>query len=359
LIILQLESSPGWGGQEIRILNEALGMRKRGHEIIFALTKSGGLAKEAKKNNFLVYELNYKKIFWLYAFFLLLVIIIKNKVDVINTHSSNDAWLGGILGRICRRKIIRTRHLSTRIKKGLNSILLYNFLTDWVVTTSQCVVPMICKQSKIKPQRCLSIPTGLDEKKAIITKDEIDQFLEPYKIDKNDFLVGTACFMRSWKGIDDFIYAANSLKDRLDIKWLIIGGGHEKKYRELARDLHLEKTVFFTGHLQNPLAAIASLDVFALLSTAHEGVSQASLQAAFLQKPIIGTPVGGIPEVCIHEQTGLIVPTFSPKEVVKAVLEIKASREKKETMGKNAKELVLKKFTYEEMLDKMEKIYQN
>ncbi|MBI3236591.1 MAG: glycosyltransferase family 1 protein, partial [Chlamydiales bacterium] len=45
--ILHTESSNGFGGQEIRILREAQGMRERGYEIFFAIVKGGLLAKEA------------------------------------------------------------------------------------------------------------------------------------------------------------------------------------------------------------------------------------------------------------------------------------------------------------------------
>lgn len=357
LIILHLEASPGWGGQEIRILNESLGMQQKGHKVLFALEAKGILAKEAKRNGFKVYKLKFKKIFWLVSFFYLMFIILKNKVEIINTHSSSDAWLGGILGRVFKKKIIRTRHLSTNIKQGLNSRLLYNFLADYVVTTCQSIIPMICKQSGIEPKRCVSIPTGFDIKRASILNREVEEFRDKYNIKTQDFLIGTACFMRSWKGIDDFLQAANILRDCQDIKWVIIGGGHDKKYRELAFELKLEKNVFFTGHLENPLIAIDALDAFALLSTAHEGVSQSSLQAAYLKKPIIGTPVGGIPEICINRQTGLIVPVFSPKEVAKAVLKLKENPSQNKLMGEKAKDLVLKNFTFESMLQKMEEIY--
>ena len=62
--ILHLESSPGWGGQEIRSLNEAKGMRGRGHAVFFAIEKNGGLVKRATEENFKVYELKFKKAFW-------------------------------------------------------------------------------------------------------------------------------------------------------------------------------------------------------------------------------------------------------------------------------------------------------
>jgi glycosyltransferase involved in cell wall biosynthesis len=355
--ILHLESSPGWGGQEIRSLNEARGMRNRGHAIFFAIEKKGGLVSKAREAGFLVYELKYKKIFWLFTLFSLIWIIIKYKIDIVNTHSSSDGWLGGIASRLTGRKIIRTRHLSTAFRPGLNSYFLYNVLTDYVVTTCQCVVDTICQQSKKDKKFCCSIPTGVDIDKIVFDLEEPKKIRRRFNIDENDFLVGTACFMRSWKGIDDLLEAANILRDEKQLKWMIIGGGHADKYIKKAKDLMLDDRVVFTGHLDNPFASIASLNVFALLSTAHEGVSQASLQASYLQKPIIGTPTGGIKEVCIDYETGIQVDPFSPLQVKEAVLKLKNSPDLCSSMGIKAKELVLRKFTYKQMLDRMEGIY--
>ena len=68
---------------------------------------------------------------------------------------------------------------------------------------------------------------------------------------------------------------------------------------------------------------MASMDLFLLLSTAHEGVSQATLQAAYLGKPLITTPTGGLPEVALHEQTGMVIPCLAPEEVAKAITYLK------------------------------------
>jgi len=55
--------------------------------------------------------------------------------------------------------------------------------------------------------------------------------------------------------------------------------------------------------------------------------------------------------------TGIIVSPFSPKEVKEAVLKLKNNPVVRKEMGKQAKELVLKNFTYSIMLDRMEKVY--
>ncbi|KKL70304.1 hypothetical protein LCGC14_2106250 [marine sediment metagenome] len=152
LNILHLEASPGWGGQEMRILKESQGMTKLGHRVIIGVEKKGGLIKQSKNSGFLTYEIRFKKLFWFISFFKLLYIMKKHKIDILNTHSSSDAWLGGLVAKLLNIPIIRTRHLSTAIKKGLNSKLLYGYLADFVVTTCQDAADIIIKQANKDPK---------------------------------------------------------------------------------------------------------------------------------------------------------------------------------------------------------------
>lgn len=353
--ILHLEASPGWGGQEIRILKESEGIRDLGHNVIMAVQKNGGLVKQARQKSFQVYEVNYKKAFWPISFFKLIYIIKKHNINIINTHSSEDSWLGGVIGRLLRVPIIRTRHLSTRIKKGLNSRLLYGYLANYVVTTCREIVDIIIHQAKKDPNKCISIPTGVDISSINVKPQDIIDFKKKFEIHSNEFVVGTACFMRSWKGIEDLLKAAKILENQKDIKFVLIGGGHIDTYLKLAKDMNL-KNVIFTKHLENPLSGIASLDIFALLSTAHEGVAQASLQAAYLGKPLITTPTGGLKEVCINDDTGIQVNLFSPNEVADAILRLKDNKNLREKYSKNAK-ILAKKFSLDNMISQMQKVY--
>lgn len=352
--ILHLEASPGWGGQEIRILREAEGMRARGHEVFFAVMQDGALGRFAKAAGFTSYSVAFQKLAWPFTLFQLLYIMWKHRIDLVNTHSSLDAWIGGMAARLSRRKILRTRHLSTPVKAGWNSRFVYGMLADFVVTTCEAVIPSLSTQSG-KPRAFFrSVATGVNSSQIQPKPKEIVEFRQKLGIASGDFLVGTACFMRSWKGIEDFLQAADVLRG---IKWVIIGGGHAERYRKLAKDMGLESIVFFTGHLENPFPAIAALDVFALLSTAHEGVSQAILQAAYLKKPLIATPIGGLSEVCLPEQTGLQVPPHSSASVVEAVIRLKENPSLSLRLGLRAHQLVLERFTFQHTLDTMEIIY--
>lgn len=357
MYILHTESSNGFGGQEIRILRESEGMRKRGHKIIMAVAKGGKLVAKARSKGFIVYELNFKKYAALITLLKLLAIIRKHEIDIVNTHSSLDAWMGGLAGKIAGKKVIRTRHLSTPIRKGLNSLLLYGKLSDLIVTTSSSIVPMIVSQAKISPEKCHCIATGVNPEELIVDPEKVQKFRQQLELSDEDCLVGTACFVRSWKGIPDLMKTAHLLRSIKNLKWVIVGGGYVEDYKGLADQLNLKGILHFTGHLDVPFNAIAAMDIFTLLSTAHEGISQASLQAAFLQRPLITTTIGGLPEVCIDGETGLLVPPSSPDEVARAVLKLFHDPELRGQFGVNGRKLVESKFTMQHTLDRMAALY--
>ncbi len=354
--LLQLESSPGWGGQEMRTLQEAVGLRQKGYKIVFAVQEKGGLFQEAKKEGFSVYAVKYRKRYALFLFYKLLQIMRKEKISIINTHSSLDSWIGGIVARILKIPIVRTRHLSTPIRKGINSRLLYHKLADFVVTTCQEIVPTIIYQAKKPFSQVKSIPTGVKWETFSEEEEKTKAFRQKYSRKPASLLVGMVCFMRSWKGVSTFIEAAKLAEENPYLQWILIGGGHERKYREKVVALNL-KNFHFTGHLCNPFYAIKALDIFCLLSTAHEGVSQASLQAAYLKKPLITTKTGGLKEVCITGKTGIQVACHAPQEVLEAVLFLQKNPSLREKMGEEAHLWVKDRFSWDKTLDSMEKIY--
>jgi len=355
--IIHLEASSGWGGQEMRILKEAEGMRAQGHFVILSVMTGGKLVEKGRAAGFQVYELNFKKWNWLFCLASLLWIFWRHKIDLVNTHSSLDSWIGGIAARLARVSVVRTRHLSTPIKPGLNSRILYGKLADFVVTTCASIVPMIVEQSGKPITDVCSIATGVDPKSLTYSSEEALLFREKLSLTSEDFLVGTACVMRSWKGIGDLLEAAHLLRDIPHLHWVVIGGGHSEIHHRKAKELGLEGIVHFTGHLDQPFPAIGALDCFTLLSTANEGVSQAILQAAYLKKPLIATETGGLKEVCIHRETGLSVPTFHPAAVAEAVLELKGHKHLRDFLGANAHRLVADRFILQNTLDQMNEVY--
>ncbi len=355
--ILHTEASLGFGGQEIRIVKEAIGMRKKGFNIVLAASPGAKILKVMGDEGFRVYEVPFEKKYFFKTYLYLKKILNDQKIDLINTHSSSDAWLAGSFGKIFKIPVIRTRHLSAPIKKGLNSYILYNVLADFTITTCNEIVPLIINQAKLKSNRCVCIATGIDESQMQVDEESINQFKSRFGIRSSDFVLGTLCVLRSWKGISDILKTAHLMKETPNLKWLIVGSGpSEERFKKEAEELDVLDNVIFTGHQTPPFAALASMDVFLLLSTANEGISQATLQASYFSKPLVTTRTGGLKDICIDHETGLLVEKNSPYQVKKAI-EKMMNKEFRRKLGENAKNNVINSYTLDKTLEYTHLIY--
>src|SRR5262245_10135716 len=123
--VLHTESSCGWGGQEIRILDEAQGMSSRGHEVAIVAPREARIYEAAleRKLNAEALPIARKDLTGLLAMRRWLK---AHRVDVVNSHSSTDSWLAALacatLGGA--PALVRTRHISASIPD--------NFPTRWL-----------------------------------------------------------------------------------------------------------------------------------------------------------------------------------------------------------------------------------
>lgn len=109
-----------------------------------------------------------------------------------------------------------------------------------------------------------------------------------------------------------------------DAELVVVGGGDlEETLKSRSEKLGLDGKVRFTGSLphEEALAQVADSSVFVLPSLG-EGLGIVLIEAQALGVPVIGTDVGGIPDVITHDRTGLLVPPADPTAIVEAVLRI-------------------------------------
>ena len=135
--VLHTEWSDGWGGQEIRIIDEMLAIREQGIEVFLACRDHGIIKQKALEHSIPVFILPFRGNADLKTIFSLIRIIKKHSIDIVNTHSGKDTWVGGLAAKMARKKFIRTRHLSNPISTSpLNFI---NRLADYIITTGESV----------------------------------------------------------------------------------------------------------------------------------------------------------------------------------------------------------------------------
>lgn len=129
------------------------------------------------------------------------------------------------------------------------------------------------------------------------------------------------------KGLPYLIEALSLMPDREGIRLDIVGGGYqEAELKRMAREKGLEGTVIFHGRVSeeelNRLYACCDLFVLPSIVDAQgdtEGLGVVLLEALSYKKPIIGTNVGGIPDIIRHEETGLLVEPKNSGALAKAM----------------------------------------
>ena len=325
LTILHTESSEGWGGQEIRILEEAKGLTRRGHRIIIACQPESKLSIKAKEAGLEVITLSMRKAFYPLAILRLRRIIEDFNVDILNTHSSKDSWLASLAGKLSKRKpiILRTRHLSTPISKNPLSRFLYEKLPHRVIATGEAIRKQMIEENGFDGNRILSIPTGIDLD--LFDPQRVDGTLRgEWRVPEGIPVIGMVAVIRSWKGHEYFVDAAEKvLRIFPEVRFVIVGDGPGKEIvKGYIKERGLQGLIIMTGHRDDIPKVMASLDILILPSYANEGLPQAVAQSMAMERPVVASDIGSIPELVIDGKTGYLVPPRNPSILSEKIISL-------------------------------------
>lgn len=143
---------------------------------------------------------------------------------------------------------------------------------------------------------------------------------------------------------------------------LIVGGGSkEMALKTLVTDLHLEERVQFTGSVKHDEVAeyFNKMDIVVIPSTLDsESFGVAAVEAAACEKPVIVSNVGGLPEVVLHEVTGLVAEPKNAVDLFEKMKFLAESPEKIAEFGKAGRKNVLEKYVWSENVETMIQLYQ-
>ena len=109
----------------------------------------------------------------------------------------------------------------------------------------------------------------------------------------------------------------------------------------------LGSIVHLVGHKENPLPYMRAFDAVILSSLKNEGIPQALLRAMSLGSCVIGTRVGGIPEIITHEVTGLLAEPGDEKSLAKQIQKALENYELANRLGENAELYVRSNFNWD------------
>jgi len=356
--IAHSEVSLGWGGQEHRVYAELKGFQKRGHPVwllapesaqVFSRAKAAGLGTEPIRRRKLGFMLEAMRIAsWLK----------RERIDVLNTHSSADGWLVGVAGRMAKVPLlIRSRHIDVSYPNRWLSKHAFTTLADHVLTTSQKITAHFQESFQLADDRITTLPTGIDvqifhpngAKSALITESN------PHHLPT----VAMISVLRSWKGHDSFLDAIKRLQaEGFAARYYIVGDGPQQpSLTERIKNAGLSGIIQMCGHREDVADILRALDVLVIASTQHEGVPQIGLQALACKTAVVGSDVGGTPEIIRQGETGRNFPAGNGEGLARAIKETIQQKDQTRLYAENGRRFVEKEHSIEVMLDKLEVLY--
>lgn len=288
-----------------------------------------------------------------------LKLIREHKIQIIHTHGSQDSWTAGFAGRLSSWKpvIVRTRHKSTSVSDSLRHALLYRLLPHAVTTTGEAVRQQFIDHNHLDPDAICSIPTGVNMQRFQpgCSNAAVKQALG---IQAGQPVVGTVSFLRPEKGIDVLIEAMCLLKKAFpQVCCLIVGDGQERQaLLEQIRQRQLEGTLVLAGFREDIPELLKLMDVFVLPSL-EEGMPQSLLQALAMERAVVASAVGGVPEVVLNGETGFLVPPQDHAVLAHQIELLLRDPVQGTTMGKAGRQLIVRDYSMESMLTKTEELY--
>lgn len=163
---------------------------------------------------------------------------------------------------------------------------------------------------------------------------------------KTLIFVGALTPWHAYKGVDVLLYAFAAIAKQCEgLKLLIVGGGSMlNHYRQLAEDMCKDGRVVFTGHVGDELLpSLYAASDFAVLPSrdSSEGFGLVLLEAMACGKAVIGSDVGGIPEVIDNWKTGVLVAPKDPEALANAIHALYVDDELRNKMGEAGREFAL------------------
>jgi len=285
--------------------------------------------------------------------------IIGKRIDLIHTDTRRQTFYFGLAAKLTRKPLVWHIRVASH-ENRLYDRCLYH-LADRIIAVSKAVALRFKGIGNSSRKVCV-IYNGVDVREFDV-KNERLKMRQHFGICEDELFVGTGGQLVPLKGYSLFLEAAhiNSRTFPSKFKYIIVGKGTDEYMEKLKREAHnlqLEEKIIFTGFMNDIPKIMSAMDVFVLATFYEEGLSRIIIEAMAAGIPVIASAIGGNPEVVVHGENGMLVPTGNAELLAEAILKISSDAEMLKQMGKKAREHVASKFSIEENVNKIQNVYE-
>ena len=347
---LHIDSARTWRGGQNQVLLTVLGMRAMGHRSMLVAHPAGELRQRAKEGLDLI-PLAPSTEMDLSAAWRLSRLVKQLKPDVIHAHDPHAVAMAALglsmSTQLGKPPLVASRRVDFHMKG--------NALSRWKYRQVDCFA---CASDAI---RSMLVADGVPASHAVTIHEGIDlahvAAAPPANLHAELWLphhapiVGNVAALVPHKGQRHLIEAAALvLRQVPDARFVIAGEGELRAQLERQiKDRHLEKHVFLAGFRPDILSIHKAFDVF-VMSSITEGLGTSLLDAMACGKPIVATTAGGMPEVVVDGETGLLVPPRDDEALAAAIVRLLKDERLRQSMGAAGDRRVRERFSSERMV---------
>jgi len=292
--------------------------------------------------------------------------LLRQRYDLVHTHSSKAGFVGRLAARIAGvHRIWHTGHIFYfQWRAGTWTGKFYRALEWLAARWSHCIVTLSEEQRHLlirtgvaRPRRTLVIPNGVRVRRWCRLPDRAAA-RRALGVNEDALVVGMAARLEPQKGCEHFLRAAREvLEEWPGVEFVLVGDGRiGPRLRRLADTLGLGARLHLLGHWEDMPAFYAALDLFVLTSL-WEGMPYVVLEAMACGLAVCATAVPGTREIVEPGVTGVLVPPENDRALARSIVAMLRDPARRRRMGALARRRVSERYTTEAFLARLEGAY--
>lgn len=282
------------------------------------------------------------------------------EADLVHCHLPMAGVVGRLAARRARLPLVYTEHNRSEMYHPLTRSLNRATwgLQDQVIAVSHDAAASIARQfGSAVPLRVIHNRVATDA--LTVDTDGAARVRRTMNLAPEALVIGQVAVFRRQKRLDLWLQAAAEIRrQRANTAFLLVGDGPTRpEVERLAEQLGLASVIRFAGLQEDVVPYLSACDIV-LAASDWEGLPVALLEAMALERPVVATAVGGVPEVVDSGRNGLLVRPGDPRELAAAALLLVDDPALRRRLGVAARRRIGEGFGIAPMVRALESLYE-
>jgi glycosyltransferase involved in cell wall biosynthesis len=236
----------------------------------------------------------------------------------------------------------------------------------WIITPSQELADRTV-EAGFPREQVSYIPNGVDTSRFRPDAALRAEMRRKLGVAESDVLILCARRLTPKNGVIDFAHSLRFLDSRCRNVVIAVAGNSNEAHNHYENETLAAFRLCSAGRQARLLGKIPNSDMhqvyvaadISVLPSLKEATSITGLESMACGVPIVGTRVGGIPDLVQHERTGLLVERGDPRAIAAALSRLIIAEEFRRELGSRARERAVQLFDWKSIAKRTREVYEN